>query len=140
MSTPVLSNLNKHNIVMAKDDSAATSHYWREEDKDFLTNVQDYKGPSVILPGADSLEPSNQGILPLSNKLSKQAKTPTTLPKLKSSSLISLGQLCDDDCVILLNKKKLYAIKEKVIVLEGNRNYIDGLWYIPIQKKIFTPR
>ena len=74
MSTSVLSNSNKNNIVVAKSDSVATSHYQREEDKDYITDVQDYKGPSVILPDGDSLKPSNQGILPLSNKLSKQAK------------------------------------------------------------------
>ena len=113
MSTSVLSNLNKNNIVMAKGDSAATYYYWREEDKDCLTDVQEYKGLSVVLLDADSIEPSNQGILSLSNKLSKQAKIATTLPKLKCLSLISLGQLCDDDCVILLDEKKLYAIKKK---------------------------
>ena len=54
------------------------------------------------------------------------------LPSLKSSSLISLGQLCDDDCSVLLDKKKLYVKKNNSMVLEGNRNMKDGLWDIPI--------
>ena len=56
------------------------------------------------------------------------------LQGLKSASLISIGQLCDDGCNILLNKLKLIAVKIKRIILKGNRNYSDGLWDIPIHK------
>jgi hypothetical protein len=56
------------------------------------------------------------------------------LPNLKSSSLISLGQLCDDDCHIILNKENLTAIKNDKIILKGVRNPTDGLWDIPVQK------
>ena len=31
--------------------------------------------------------------------------------------LMSIGQLCDDNCKILLTKKKLYVVKESDIVL-----------------------
>ena len=57
------------------------------------------------------------------------------LPGLKSASLISIGQLCDDDCDVLLNKTKLVAIKDNKIILKGTRNYSDGLWDIPIYKR-----
>ena len=60
------------------------------------------------------------------------------LPKLTSSSLISLGQLCDDNCAILLNKTKLLAIKKNKIILRGTRNPNDKLWDIPIQKQGLT--
>ena len=76
------------------------------------------------------------GQLMLSSKLSKEAQTATALPALKISSLISLGQLCDENCVILLNKEKMYAIKENEVLLQGKRNLIDGLWDIPIHKNI----
>ena len=56
-------------------------------------------------------------------------------PGLKRASLISIGQLCDDSCTVLLNKRKMLAIKENQIILEGNRNYSDGLWDIPIYNK-----
>ena len=56
------------------------------------------------------------------------------LPGLKSALLISIGQLCDDGCNVLLNNKKLLAIKNKAIILKGDRNYSDGLWDIPIYK------
>ena len=72
--------------------------------------------------------------LPLYSKLSKKARIAKILPELRSSSLLSLGQLCDDDCDILLNKKKMYVIKDKELILQGTRNKLDGLWDIPVYK------
>ena len=60
------------------------------------------------------------------------------LDNLKSSSLISLGQLCDDKCTVVLTDKKLAVIKNKEIILRGTRNRIDDLWDIPIEKTSIT--
>ena len=57
------------------------------------------------------------------------------MPQLKSSSLLSLGQLCDDGCDVILNKGKLYAVKNKEVILQGFRNTTDSLWDIPVAKK-----
>ena len=47
-------------------------------------------------------------------------------------SLISLGQLYDNDCKSVLTKTKLYAYKDNKKVLEGNCSTSgDGLWNIP---------
>ena len=62
------------------------------------------------------------------------------LPQLKSALLIPIGQFCDDNCDVLLNKNKLYAFKRRELVLEGNRNVSDGLWYIPVFKQSITPK
>ena len=55
------------------------------------------------------------------------------IPALKSASLISLGQLCDDNCHILLTKSHLHTIKNGKTILTGYRNPRDGLWDIPLQ-------
>ena len=60
------------------------------------------------------------------------------LPGLKSASLISIGQLCDDDCDVYLNNKILLAVKDNEVIMEGKRNLNDGLWDIPIQKTTLT--
>ena len=60
------------------------------------------------------------------------------LPKLKSSNLISIGQLCDDGCSILLDKAKMLAFKNNKLILKGFRNKSDGLWDIPIKKTTIT--
>ena len=54
------------------------------------------------------------------------------LPDLNSSSLLSLVQVCDGGCNVLLNKQKIYAIKDKEVVIEGKRNHRNGLWDIII--------
>ena len=54
------------------------------------------------------------------------------LPGLQSALLISIGQLCDDNCDVLLNKHTLLTVKEKEVILEGTINQTDGLWDIPV--------
>ena len=132
LSTSVLSS---NDVVFAKGDSAATSHYIRIEDsKKCLKDIQKYDGLPVMLPDAGKIAPTLQSQLLLSNKLSMQSQRATSLPALKSLSLISLGQLCNDNCTIVLDKTKMLVIKEDEIILRGHRNYLDGLWDIPIKK------
>ena len=92
----------------------------------------------------DNIYATQQDNLPLSSKLSNKARIAAILPELRSSSLLFLGQLFDNDCDILLNKKKMYVIKDKELILQGTRNKLDGLWDIPVYKKelnsnIFNP-
>ena len=46
--------------------------------------------------------------------------------------LISLGKLCDDDRVAILDKNEIDILKGKRLILKGNGNNKDGLWDIPI--------
>ena len=62
------------------------------------------------------------------------------LPQLKSALLLSIVQLCDNDCNVVLNKNKLYAFKQSELILEGNRNNLDGLWDISVQKQSMTQK
>ena len=77
--------------TVAKGNSYAKLHYWREKDTTCLKSINPYSGPPVILPDEDTLEPENQVILSLSNKLTKKAKITNKLPNLRRSPLISLG-------------------------------------------------
>ena len=101
-----------------------------------------YIGPSVILPDANTLSLSQQGVINLQSNLTPTAQTAPVLPNLCSSSLITLGQLCDDNCTIILTDKKMIAAKSKngvvkisanTILFIGHRNYQDSLYDIPIQ-------
>ena len=71
-----------------------------------------------MIPKGESIQ-ATKGILPLSPFLSLDARRASILSQLKSSSLISLGQLADDGCTIILYYKKLTAIRKKEIVLQG---------------------
>ena len=52
---------------------------------------------------------------------------------MQSSSLISVSQLYDNDCDIILNKQSLKVYKENKVILKGIRNTKDRLWDIPIK-------
>ena len=97
--------------IIAKGDSVASSYYWRQQDAQCLDNVQNFAGPSVLLPNQETIQANQRGQLPLSPALSPQAQTAMILPQLKSASLISIGQLCDDECDVLLNKHHLIVMK-----------------------------
>ena len=146
MLKPTLTSIpTTKNIVIAKGDSAALQNYWRPQDKACLTELQEFEGTPVILPSAATLNPTEKGIILLSAALSKTAKTATVLKNLNSSSLISLGQIYDDNCTIILTKNDLLAAKDenikvsvekKDIILKGTRNFSDGLYDIPIPQEI----
>ena len=120
-------------IIIAKGDSTATSHYFASRDKNALTAVKkDTHGPTVILPDTSTLTATALGQLPFSSELSSNAKKTAIFPNLQHS-LISLDQLYNDGCEILLNKKKLYAMKNNKIILQGTCSINgDSLWDIPI--------
>ena len=122
---------------IVKGDSGASTHFFRKEDKDCLQDLRpNTSSPSVTLPDKTTLTPTHTGTLKISPHLSTRAQTATVLPGLKSSSLISMGQLCDDNCNVLLTKTNMYAIKKDDLVLRGVRNPRDGLWDIPIPTTI----
>ena len=72
-----------------------------------------------MIPNGATITSTKKGILPLSKKLTKEDSTAKILPGLSSASLISSGQLCDNDCKVFLDKKKLIAVKDDEIILEG---------------------
>ena len=79
-------------------------------------------GPSVTLPGHP----------PFPNGLSARAKKAHVLDGITNASLLSIGQLCNDNCVAILDKKKIEIFKDNNPVVTGTRNPTDGLWDIPI--------
>ena len=89
-------------------------------------------GPTVHLPNGETISASMQGFLTCSSKLSKQAQLVHVFPDLHSTSLISLGQLCDDGCIVVLTDQGIFVFKQKEIILTGTRNLNDGLWDIPL--------
>ncbi len=128
--------------IIAKADSGASSHYFKPTDKAALTDLKITPfGPSVTLPDSTTLTASHSGLLPFQQNLSTKAKTAHVLDGLTNSSLISIGQLCDDDCIAVLDKRKLQVFKNSERVLEGTRNPTDGLWdiAIPLPSSSKTP-
>lgn len=125
---------------MAKADSGASRHYIRTQDTPVLNNVQPTSnGPLVNLPNNSTIKAEHIGHLPFdSTQISPTATKAYALPGLASASLLSLGQLCDDNCKVILDQHKLQLYKDDKIILQGHRNVIDGLWDIPIKNYFIT--
>jgi hypothetical protein len=98
-------------------------------------------GPSVMLSDSTNIQATHSGQLPLHHSLSSTAKRAHILDGITNSSLVSLGQLCDDDCIAVLDKKTLKVFKSNECVLQGARNRTDGLWDIslPLPASASTP-
>ena len=71
-------------------------------------------------------------MLPLSDLLSPRAKTSFVLSGLSNESLLSVGQFCNDNCIAIFTKNKMYLLKQNKITLQGNRNFSDGLWDVKL--------
>ena len=70
---------------------------------------------------------SERGFLRMHPLINKQATSTKILPAITNASLLSIGQLCDDDCLAVFHKKWLKIFKGNKLVLEGVRNLFDGL-------------
>ena len=114
---------------------------WVSKDEECLEDVHEVDGPTAITPTLETLKATKQGKLPFSNtSLTSEALKTHVFPKLGSASLISVPQLCDDDCTVVFNKKKAYISKNNKIIVTGNRNNMDGLWDIAIPVKSDTKK
>ena len=115
--------------VVAKADSGASHHYFCPQDETVLKNLHSVNNSaSVHLPDSTTIQSTHCGLLPITKNLSSRAKTVHLLPHLKSASLVSpLGQVCEDDCKIILDKHSLTATKNGHVVLTGSCNLHDGL-------------
>ena len=128
---------NSNNTVFAKGDSAATGHFFMMSDADVLQDIKQDKGISVTLPDDDVIESSHSAQLPTKFSLPQSATKTSILPKLASSSLISIPQLCDNNCECLLTNKSLHIVQggnfildplqQGTQVLYGIRNPTDRL-------------
>ena len=118
-------------VVVAKADSGASQHYFREKDSICLSDITTESGPPITLPNGESIESRKVGTLPIEG-LSKKTTKMRILPGLTSASLISLGQLADGGCKIGIYEERLNVTKDKKNILVGLRNKEDGLYDIPI--------
>ena len=128
----------QQHTIIAKGDSGATSHYFCPQDTKVLSNIEEVDGPTVKQLDNTEITTGGTGNVPLSTHLSKAAQSAMILPTLKSASLISMGQLCDDGCKVVLDKSDLAVVNQNNVILRGKRNKTDGLWDIPITKQYIT--
>jgi hypothetical protein len=126
--TPLSADPPPTTTIIAKADSGASSHYFKQQDERALANLRPtHNGPNVLLPDSTTIQATHEGQLKLHPSLSAKASTAHILDGITNASLISLGQLCDNNCVTVLDKKKLQVFKDTVCILQGDNNKHDGL-------------
>jgi len=79
------------------------------------------------LPNNEILTSNISGYIPI-KQLSAPAQQAYVLPSLTNTSLLSIGQLCNDNCIAIFTKEKMFIINQGQLILTGMRNYTDGLW------------
>ena len=119
-----------------KADSGASIHFVTENDSKILKNIQQTMDTTVVLPNKKKLTANKAGNLPLALALQDRATMAHVLPGMTNTSLLSISQLCDDDCLAIFDKWKLNVYKHKKLVLQGIRNKWDGLWDVPLTHSI----
>ncbi len=131
IDTSVVHPPSTSSSIMLKGDSGATNHYLSPDAKLALNQLHRNSSIKVSLPDASILTSTHSGFLNIP-QLSPAATAAHILPGLLNNSLLSLGQLADDNCLILLSKKYLHVFKNFELILQGLRNTTDGLWDVPL--------
>jgi hypothetical protein len=104
--------------------------------KPHCTNVSPTTdGPSVQVANGQNIETTKRATVPLAKELSDQAKVGHIFTGLTSGSLLSIGQLCEDDCVALFSKYDVKMHKDGQVMIVGERDPTNGLWTTPIAPK-----
>ena len=123
--------------MVAKSDSVTSNSYYLTEDMPLFTNVKDTRyGPTVQFPNNDTMSVTRTGSISIASSISAHAKKAHIFDGLHSASLISSVQLCDDECISILDKNEINTLKDKTLILKGHRNKTDGLWDIPISRPV----
>ena len=78
---------------------------------------------------------THTGNVPLFPTLSQQAQQGNILNSLSTESLISISQLCNNDCIAIFTKYYIQIIKDNNIIITGTINDQNDLWNI-----MLTPR
>ena len=132
---------NQDRKLYLKGDTGASKHFLKETDKDHLLGLkQILDGPIAILPNNSRIQPMYEGEIQLPEKLSDRARKALVYPEISNDSLLSIGQLFDDDCIAVFTNKRVLIFKNNKMILEGKRNKKDGLWDVPVKTKNFKSK
>ena len=85
-----------------------------------------------MLPNNVTIQSTHSGTLPFGIKLSHTTANALVFPGLSNESLLSIGQVCDDCCVAIFTKNRVYVVKDNDLIMHGQQNHTDDLWNIQL--------
>ena len=107
---------------MGIPDTGASKHFLQTKTISTCTDIKMIpKNSQTAATAADGgqMQATHQVKVPLSPALTDKAKSAYVLDNLSTGSLVSIGQLCDDDCVALFSKYDVKIIKTGKQSLKG---------------------
>ena len=125
--SPTLIN-NQQNAIA---DSGCTKHFFTNAFP-FYQKAKSEQPISVTLPNNSIITSTHQAPLNIP-QLSADANKAHIFPQLQSANLISIGQLCDDNCTVTFTKHNVNVTKNQQSIITGQRNHENGMWVIPLQ-------
>ena len=113
-------------------DSGATATFVTRADAAHLQRTVPITNcPTVLSANGAIMRPTHSGVLPLSPLLSDKAQSAFVLDDLRTGTLVSLSQLCDDDCLAIFSRFDVKLVKDNQVLLTGHR-LPNGLWSLPL--------
>ena len=134
---------NNYSTVNAIADTGSSGHYINASTPQFPLSQHQHTLPTVRLPNGNTITVSHAAMLPLSQELSQEASTAYSFQSI-ANPLISIGKLCDDNCVALFTKEHCYVLKNNRIHLptiqtnafmKGDRDHDTKLWTFALHSK-----
>ena len=120
-------------MTKALPDTTATTHYLHPDALPHCSHIVcTTSGPTFQVANGNVIKPDLRANLKMSNKLSPKAQSPHVFNDITTGSLISMGQLCDDDCITIFTKFDVIVLKHNQVIITGLRDRTNGLWNIPL--------
>jgi hypothetical protein len=109
--------------------TAATTHFLDTSVKRHCTYAEkNTSGPTVRIASGHTIVAQKWAKIPLAKELSATAKEGHIFPDLQSGSLVSIGQLCVDNCITLFAKSEMAVVKDGAVIIRGPCDTANGLW------------
>ena len=84
-------------------------------------------GPIAQLPIITIVRATNKGTIFLHPEMPEKLFEVLIFPHLQKNLLISVGQICDNSCIVFFTKENFFVIKNDTVLLNGSINKTDGL-------------
>ena len=126
-----MSSSNQHPSNTAMIDSGTTSHFLSVNAP--ILNKRPTNNPvTVVLPNGQTIKSSHDCDI-VWTILPPNARSARILPRLANHSIISVVQLFDAGCTIIIDNNKCLVIYKNTNILEGKKCPTTNLWFVPLK-------
>ena len=124
-----------HPKSIAYVDSAASDHFATEQCP--LEQTKKITNPNpIFLSNGNYIVPSTEGEILHLPKIKSEYKTAQVCPENKNATLVSLGRLCDDDCLAVTNKHKMVIFKDEQLIMRAARCSKTGMYLVNLSNPL----